>query len=90
MTKNISIHCSVERKKVSIKNGCNEGTKVQNPRCLCHVHCIYIATLIDSRREEARYNIHIYTCIDTAILCIRGQMRECTGKYTEIWQRQKL
>ena len=21
---------------------------------------------------------------------IRGQMRECTGKYTEIWQRQKL
>ena len=22
--------------------------------------------------------------------CKRGQMRECTGKYTDIWQRQKL
>ena len=51
----------------------NEGTKVQNPRHLCHVHCI---------------NIHdIYTAI---YMYIRGQMRECTGKYTEIWQRQKL
>ena len=27
-------------------------------------------------------NINIYT--------ISGQMRECTGKYTENWQRQKL
>ena len=38
----------------------NEATKVQNPRRLCHVHCIYIAILIDSRREEARYNIHVH------------------------------
>ena len=49
-------------------NNGNEGTKVQNPRRLCHVHC---------------------KLIYTAAIYIRGQMRECTGKYTEIWQRQK-
>ena len=32
-------------------------------------------------------NIHIYTW---QYAYIRGQMRECTGKYTEIWQRQKV
>ena len=48
----------------------NEGTKVQNPRRLCHVYTYYTYTAI-----------YMY---------IRGQMRECTGKYTEIWHRQKL
>ena len=51
----------------------NEGTKVQNPWCLCHVYTLY---------RLIAYSIH-------------GNMhtrtnRECTGKYTEIWQRQKL
>ena len=46
----------------------NEGTKVQNPRRLCHVYTYY--------------TIHVYNGI-------RGHMRECTGKYTEICgQRQ--
>ena len=40
-----------------------------------HCHVIIIA------------NIHVYTW---QYAYIRGQMRECTGKYTEIWQRQKL
>ena len=50
---------------------------MQNPRRLCHVHCIYIAILIDSRREEARYNIHVH--VYTAILCIRGQIVSVRG-----------
>ena len=33
--------------------------------------------------------IYTYIIHGMAIICIRGQMRECTGKYTEIWQRQK-
>ena len=48
---------------IKLKCNVNEGTKVQNPRRLCHV----------------------YRPIATAI-CISGQNRECTGKYTEIWQ----
>ena len=39
-------------------------------------------------------NIHVYTCIIIfiihSIIMHTRQLRECTGKYTEIWQRQKL
>ena len=31
-----------------------------------------------------------YTYIHGNMHNIRGQKRECTGKYTEIWQRQKF
>ena len=49
----------------------HEGTKVQNPRRLCHVH-VY--------RPIANIHGNMHTRTN----------RECTGKYTEIWQRQKL
>ena len=42
----------------------NEGTKVQNPRRLCH-------RIIASIHRDL--NMHI-----------RGQMRECTGKYLSV------
>ena len=47
----------------------NEGTKVQNPRRLCHVY-----------RPIANIHGNMHTRTN----------RECTGKFTEIWQRQKL
>ena len=48
----------------------HEGTKVQNPLRLCHVHCIIA-------------NIQVYTCMYTEILiCICGQsVRASIRKY---------
>ena len=48
----------------------NEGTKVQNPRRLCH-------------RIIASIHIEI-------LICIRGQMRECTGKYLSVIKVKRI
>ena len=54
----------------SIRAKKNEGTEVQNPWRLCHVHCTIIANIIYST---------LY------IQCIHGQMCECTGKYIHVY-----
>ena len=58
----------------------NEGTKVQNPRRLCHVHRIIASIHVEI------YNTVLYTAI---LICIRGQMRECTGKYIRKFGKDK-
>ena len=58
-----------------------EGTKVHNPRR--YTQCISLHTLSCVCTLYV-YSIHVYTryCI-----YIRGLMGECTGKYTEVWQK---
>ena len=52
-----------------------------------HVHVYMKALKCKTLGASVMYiNIHVYTW---QYAYIRGQMRECTGKYKEIWQRQK-